>query len=52
MTAGKKKVVMPVMAACQNQNFGRPVTHHTACHIERNGTVPLLLFPSISLTLP
>ena len=35
MTA-EKKIVTPVLAACQNQNFGRRVTHHMACRIERN----------------
>ena len=35
----KKKIVTPVLAACRNQNFGRRITHHAACRIERNGTV-------------
>ena len=32
--------VTPVLASCRNQNFGRRVTHHVACRIERNTTVP------------
>ena len=39
MSAEKKKVVTPVLAACRNQNFGRRVTRHAACRIEWKGTV-------------
>ena len=41
-------IVTPVLAACRNRNFGRPVTHHAACRIERNSTV---LFKYISMSI-
>ena len=38
----KKKLVALVLAACRNQNFGRPITHHAACRIEWNSTVNII----------
>ena len=38
----KKKLVALVLAACRNQNFGRPIMHHAACRIEWNSTVNII----------
>ena len=35
----KKHAVTAILASCRNQNFGRAVTGHGACRIDRNGTV-------------
>ena len=37
----KKHAVTAILASCRNQNFGRAVTGHGACWIDRNGTVRL-----------
>ena len=42
-TCRKKHAVTAILASCRNQNFGRAVTGHEACRIDRNSTVSLIL---------